>query len=520
MTRGGPSPAPAGSRSVTGRASSCGVEGRNTGRLKTIRRRRPAAHASASRSAATRAVVHQPCAMADRNPKALAGSACRWIGFTSPVTRPNDRPVPSSAGTATGSSQASSRCGAATSGTVDSSAPPAWRLRERVTARDVHTGSPSTSTSPHRSNSKPERTCRPGPTHARTVPGLVDRQLAEDLDVGGQMDQPHRPNRERQPGDEVQVHRHHRDLRERQRHLRSRPDDAPVARQALRLRVPAIDLGVAVGQHGGGVRRALPGGGGPHETHRDVRQGCVGRAHGASAGQGPRSGRASVGSTLVRPPTPAPVRSGRPLSVPRAARPATFAWPVLRRFGQTDAHGRPAASATWRCGPASPQQPRSPVSTFSRGLLPRSGPTRRCHRGGRRLRPGRRHARRLRGRGDLRAGGSGPRRREPRDDHSDRRPRPSLPPDTPGSARCPTRTAPRSPWRQPTRRPASSRPGALAASLVAGSDRLLRRLPFHQDPFVGVATAAAIGGVSSAVRVRRDGPPRAIAYGEPGDRGR
>jgi uncharacterized membrane protein len=59
--------------------------------------------------------------------------------------------------------------------------------------------------------------------------------------------------------------------------------------------------------------------------------------------------------------------------------------------------------------------------------------------------------------------------------------------------------------------------GAAAAALVITSDKAMRRLVGPASPAIGMATAAAIGGTISAIRVNaRD--RRAIAVGETGDR--
>jgi uncharacterized membrane protein len=59
--------------------------------------------------------------------------------------------------------------------------------------------------------------------------------------------------------------------------------------------------------------------------------------------------------------------------------------------------------------------------------------------------------------------------------------------------------------------------GAAAAALVISSDKVIRRLTVPASPAIGMATAAAIGGAISAVRVNaRD--RRAVAVGETGNR--
>jgi uncharacterized membrane protein len=59
--------------------------------------------------------------------------------------------------------------------------------------------------------------------------------------------------------------------------------------------------------------------------------------------------------------------------------------------------------------------------------------------------------------------------------------------------------------------------GAAAAALVITSDKAMRRLAGPASPAIGMATAAAIGGAISAIRVNaRD--RRALAVGETGDR--
>ena len=104
------------------------MDGSTIGRLKAISSRRPGTTSSTPSSAAARPVVHHPWTIAFGKPKAFAGTACRWMGLMSPVTRPKARPVPSGTGIGTSSSHSpeESRCG-----TADSSAPLAERLRDR-----------------------------------------------------------------------------------------------------------------------------------------------------------------------------------------------------------------------------------------------------------------------------------------------------------------------------------------------------------------------------------------------------
>ena len=90
-------------------------------------------------------------------------------------------------------------------------------------------------------------------------------------------------------------------------------------------------------------------------------------------------------------------------------------------------------------------------------------------------------------------------------------------PGWPPRGSCPTRAPPRCPIAAGNSVARLLGGGAAAAALVITSDKATRHLVGPVSPAIGMATAAAIGGTISAIRVNaRD--RRALAVGETGDR--
>ena len=141
---------------------------------------------------------------------------------------------------------------------------------------------PPTLTSPETSNSSPARTCRPSDTAARTSQGPPTGTLVEDVDDGPLVDQAQGPHRERPLGEQVDVQRHDRQLREGDRDLRTGAHQGSVGREPLAIRPPAGDHGLRRGQDGGRVRRALPRCHRAGQAQRVVRQIRAGRLVGGA----------------------------------------------------------------------------------------------------------------------------------------------------------------------------------------------------------------------------------------------